>query len=359
MSVAAPVVRVGPLSVVLRPRAVTVGLLLGAVAVAAFVAGVALGDFPLPVRDVLAVLSGGGDAASRFVVLDLRLPRALTAVAAGAALGMSGAVMQAVTRNALASPDVLGITTGAGAAVVALLVLGSGTVGTEGAPFGPFGPFGPVGLSGAALAGGLGTALLVHVLAWRHGLDGGRVVLVGIGLSAALAAATTWLLVRAEVTQAQQATVWLTGSLNGRTWADAGQVTVAVLVVGAVLVVASPTLAALRFGTGTATALGVRVGAARVVLLGAAVALASVATASTGPVAFVALVAPQVVVRLVRTAGPPVVLSGVAGAALLAGADVAARTVVPVELPVGVVTAALGAPFLLYLLTRSARRAAA
>lgn len=337
-------------SVVVRPRALLVGTLLAGLTAAALVVDVAVGDFPLPVREVVGVLTGGGDAGARFVVLDLRLPRALTAVLVGAALGMSGAVTQAITRNPLASPDVLGITTGAGTAVVALLVLGTGSLTTQ---------VGAVGLSGAALAGGLGTALVVHALAWRRGLDGGRVVLVGIGLSSALAAVTSWLLVRAEVFQAQQATIWLTGSLNGRGWADVVQVALAVAVAGTVLVVASPALAALRFGPDTATALGVRVGTARVVLLAAAVVLASVATAGAGPIAFVALVAPHVVARLVRTGGPPVLLSGLAGAALLTGADVAARTVVPVELPVGLVTAALGAPFLLYLLAVSARRTSA
>jgi iron complex transport system permease protein len=344
------VVRIGPAAVVVRPRALAVALLLAVLAAGAFVVDVAVGDFPLPVRDVLAVLAGGGDDASRFVVVDLRLPRALTAVLVGAALGMSGAVMQAMTRNPLASPDILGITTGAGFAVVALLVLGTGTVSTAAGTF---------GLSGAALAGGLGTALLVHVLAWRQGLDGNRVVLVGIGLSSAFGALTIWLLVRAEVFEAQQATVWLTGSLNGRGWDDVRRIAVALALAGAVLVVAGPALAALRFGPATATALGVRVGTARVVLLGAAVVLASFATASAGPIAFVALVAPQVVVRLVATSGPPVVLSGLAGAALLAGADVVSRALVPVELPVGVVTAALGAPFLLYLLVVSSRRVTA
>ncbi len=326
------------------------GALLGSLAVLCLVANIVVGDYPLPVRDVVAVLTGGGDAAGRFVVLDLRLPRALTAVLVGAALGMSGAVLQALTRNPLASPDILGITTGAGTAVVALLVLGTGSVTSQ---------VGTIGLSGAALAGGLATAAVVHALAWRNGLDSGRVVLVGIGLSSALAAVTTWLLVRAEVFQAQQATVWLTGSLNGRGWSDVRQIAVALVVGGAVLLVAGPALAALRLGQDTATALGVRVGAARVVLLGAAVTLASVATASAGPIAFIALVAPQIVPRLVRTSGPPVALSGLTGAALLAGADAAGRALVPVDLPVGVLTAALGAPFLLYLLTVTNRRTAA
>lgn len=342
-----PALRLAGLSLLLRPRALAVGAVLAAAALAAFVVELAVGDFPVPVREVVATLAGGGDAGSRFVVLDLRLPRALVAVLAGAALGSSGAVMQALTRNPLASPDILGITGGAGLAVVAVLVLGSGTVATAA---------GPVGLSGAALAGGLGSALLVHLLAWRHGLDGQRVVLVGIGLSSAFAALTTWLLVRAQVFEAQQATVWLTGSLNGRSGADAVRVAVALAVAGPLLLVLSPALAALRFGPGTATALGVRVGAARMAALGTAVLLASVSTASAGPIAFVALVAPQVVVRLVTTSGPPVLLSGLAGAVLLAGADLASRTVLPVELPVGVVTAALGAPFLLHLLVTSSRR---
>ena len=342
-----PAVRVGPISLVLRPRAVAVtsALLLALLAVA--VLNVGRGDYPVPPAEVLRVLTGGGARAERFIVLDLRLPRTLTGLLVGLALGLSGALTQSVARNALAGPDVLGVTYGASAAAVAVIVLGGGTA---------TGLLGTVGLPLAALAGGLGTALLLYLLAWRGGVDGMRLILVGIGVGAVLSATTSYLLVRADISQASVATVWLTGSLDGRGWQHVVPVGIAVVVVGLVALASAPTLAALRMGADTARSLGVRLQTGQAVLLLAAVVLAAVATASAGPVAFVGLVAPQVALRLVRSAGPPLVASALTGALLVVASDLVARVVLPVELPVGIVTAAVGGPFLLHLLVRRNRR---
>jgi iron complex transport system permease protein len=268
----------------------------------------------------------------------------------GGALGLSGALLQSVTRNPLASPDLLGITAGASAAAVGVIVLGGGATG---------GLLASVGLPLAALGGGLATALLLHVLAWRDGVDGLRLVLVGIGVAAVLTAVTTWLLVRARVEDAARAAVWLTGSLNGRGWEHVVPVGLAVVVVGVAVLLAAHPLAALRMGDDTARSLGLRLRTGRSAVVLASVVLASVATASAGPVAFVALLAPQLAVRLLRTAGPPLVGSALVGAAVLVASDVIARVVLPVELPVGVVTAAIGGPFLLHLLVRRTREASA
>lgn len=339
-----PALRAGRVSLVWRPRPVLVCAVLVVALVLAFAVNVSRGDFPVPLGDVLSVLAGGGDQSSRFIVLELRLPRSLTGLLVGVALGLAGAITQSVARNALASPDVLGVTSGASAAAVLVIVLG-GTSGAAAA----------VGLPLAALAGGLGTAALLSALAWRGGLDGFRLVLVGVGLTAVLQAVTTWLLVRADVEDASRAVLWITGSLNGRGWEHVVPVAAAVVVVTAVALVNAPTLAALRLGDETARSLGLRLRTAQSVAVLLAVLLASVATAAAGPVAFVALVAPQVALRLVRSAGPPLVASALVGALLVVLSDVVARLLLPVELPVGIVTAALGGPFLLHLLVRRNR----
>lgn len=340
--------RRGRFSGVWRPRAVAVTLAgLGLVVLAAAV-NIGRGDFPLSVGEVLTVLLGGGERGQRFIVLDLRLPRALTGMLVGAALGVAGAITQTVARNPLASPDVLGVTAGASAAAVLLIVLGgsSATVGALGDT---------LGLPLAALLGGLLTALLLVALAWRRGIEGHRLVLIGVGIAAVGSAVTSWLLTRAEITDAARAVVWLTGSLNARGWEHVVPVGAALVVLVPVALLRGFGLGALALGDDTARGLGVRVDRERAVLIVVAVALAAVATASAGPIAFVALVVPQICQRLVGAARPPLLGSAVYGALLVLAADLVARTVLPVELPVGIVTAVLGAPYLLFLLTRGVR----
>lgn len=343
-------VRWGPVSGVWRPRVVLISLGLAVLALLLLAAGTGRGDYPISISDVLAVLAGGGDPTQRLVVIELRLPRALTGLLVGLALGTAGAITQSVARNPLASPDVLGITAGASAAAVAVIVLGGGAAG---------GLLGYLGLPLAALLGGLLTALLVYALAWRQGIDGFRLVLVGIGIGSILSSITTYLLIKAEITQATQATVWLTGSLNGRGWQHVVPVGLAVLVFGAVAVSLAPALAALRLSEDTARSLGLRLQLSTGLLVLAAVALAAVATSAAGPVLFVAFVSPQIAMRLVRSAGPPMIAGGLVGAVMLLGSDLIARTVLPVELPVGIVTAAIGAPYLIHLLVQRNRKVSA
>lgn len=334
--------RVGAASGVRRPRAVLLPLVLAAVAFLLVAVSTARGDYPLPVVDVVRTLLGAGDATDRLIVVDLRLPRALTGLLVGTALGVSGAVTQSLARNPLASPDVLGITQGASAAAVAVIVLGLG---------------GSVGLPLAALVGGLTAATLVVLLGATGGVQGLRIVLVGVGIGAALTSLTSYLLLRAQISELGPAMVWLTGSLNGRGWQHVVPVGVAVVVALGLCAVLAPTLATLRLSEDSARGLGVRVPLARGVLLLAAVLLAAAATAAAGPIAFVALVAPQIAARLTGTAGPALLASGLLGGVLLLGADLVARTLLPVELPVGVVTAVIGAPYLLILLVTRTRKA--
>jgi iron complex transport system permease protein len=213
-----------------------------------------------------------------------------------------------------------------------------------------------VGLPLAALLGGLLTAAAIYLLAWRRGVAGFRLVLIGIAAAAMLTSLTSYLLIVADIAEATRATVWLTGSLNGRGWEHVVPVALAVGGAAAATAVAAPTLGVLRLGEDSARALGVRLQAGQAVLLAIAVLLASVAVAAAGPIPFVALIAPQVALRLVRSAGPPVLTGGLTGAVLVVGSDVLSRTVLPVDLPVGVLTAAIGAPYLIHLLVRRTRR---
>lgn len=341
-------VRVGPISGVWRPRSMLVTTVAAVVLLAATAANVALGEFPMSIGEVLAVLTGGGSGGQRFIVLELRLPRALTGALVGAALGVAGAILQTITRNPLASPDVLGVMTGAGAAALLVIVLGSwgATPGWAAA----------VGLPLAAVCGGLVSAVLLYALAWRQGVSGFRLVLVGIGLNLVFTAVIQWLLIAGDVHEAARAAVWLNGSLNARGWEHVVPVAVALAVLVPLALVLIFQLDALHLGDDIAVGLGVRVNGARAALLAVSVALAAVATAAAGPIAFVALVAPQIALRLVHGSRPPVVAGMVLGAALTVTADLVARTAFGgAELPVGIVTAALGAPYLLFLLVRHRR----
>jgi len=348
------VIHLGDRSLLWRPRPVVLGAGLAAAVLMLVAVSVTRGDFTLPLLDVLSVLAGGGDATQQLVVLQMRLPRALTGALVGAALGMAGAVTQSVTRNPLGSPDVLGITYGAGTAAVAVITLTGASVPVMAASWTAV----SWSLPAAAVLGGLVTAAAVYLLAWRDGVDGYRLVLIGIGVGALCAAVTSWLLIRADIVEAARASVWLTGSLNGRGWEHVTPLAITLAVAGAALLAAGSTLSLLAFGEETTRVLGVRVQTGRAVVIVLAVVLTSVATAAAGPVAFVALVAPQIAVRLIGAATPPLATSGLTGAVLLLLCDLTARTALPVELPVGVVTAVVGAPYLIYLLV-SARRVTA
>ncbi|GGW33438.1 iron ABC transporter permease [Streptomyces galilaeus] len=338
----------GPLGVRLRPRIAITVAALALTGFGALVASVSLGTYAIPVGDVLGALLGTGSGDADLIVHQLRLPRALTALLVGAAFGVAGAVYQAVTRNPLASPDLIGISAGAGAGAVAAIVIG----GVTAAGAGTFGavPFG-------ALAGALATAALIYVLAWHGGtITGYRFVLVGIAANGALAALTRWMLARADIDQASRAMVWLTGSLNGRGYDHVRWAGLALLLLVPLTLALARSYQLLQYDDDTALSLGIPIGRARIALLVLATSLAALATAAAGPVAFVALGAPQIARRLAGTAGIPLVISGLTGAVLLLLADLAARLLFgPTELPVGIITGAVGAPYLLLLLARANR----
>ncbi|WP_106185322.1 FecCD family ABC transporter permease [Umezawaea tangerina] len=340
--------RLGPFSWPLRWRPLVLvvgGLVLLALAMAV---NIGRGDFPLTIGQVLDVLLGGGRTSHRFIVLDLRLPRSLTAVLVGAALALAGAIFQAVARNPLASPDILGVTWGASVGAVSVITFGGVLTG----------PVAEVGIPVAALAGGLFFGVLVYALAWRKGIEGFRMVLVGVGVAAIAGNLTQYLLTAGDVNDAARAMVWITGSLNGRGWEHVVPVGAALVVLMPVAFVCAHVLGALQFGDDTVRGLGVRLNPARSVLLLVGIALASVATAAAGPIAFVALAAPQIASRVAATATPPLLGSSVVGGLLVVVSDLVARTAFGgFEMPVGVITAVLGAPYLMYLLVRGRREA--
>ncbi|MEV8287762.1 FecCD family ABC transporter permease [Streptomyces niveus] len=338
-----PGVRLGRVSFVWRPWLVLVTVLLTAATFLVFCVSIGVGDFPIGLPQVVTTLLGQGEQVDEFVIMDLRLPRALAGLVVGIALGVSGAITQSVARNPLASPEILGITWGAGAVAVFLVTVSGGTTTAV---------VNSVGLSAAALAGGLLTGLLVYFLAWRRGIDGMRLILIGISVSAVMQAITTWLLVQADIRDVARAQVWLVGSLDNRSWDDVRVALWCTLVLLAVVAGAAFQFKPMHLGDEVAAGLGVRYTVVRAVLLLCAVLLAAVAVSVAGPVAFVALVAPQVAMRLTRCPTPPLPASGLVGALLLIGADLVARAGLPITLPVGVVTAAIGGPFLVYLLVR-------
>lgn len=316
-------------------RALVVSALLAFACLVLGIAGIALGDFPLSVGEVLRTLAGQGEPGSEFIVTTLRLPRVLTAMLVGAAFGVSGAIFQSIARNPLGSPDVIGFTTGsATGALLVIVAIGART--TE--------------VAAGAIAGGLLAALAVYLLAFRGGVQGYRLVLVGIGVSAMLLSVNAYLITRASLADAYVAAHWLVGSLNGRGWEHVRPVAAALAVLLPIAFLLSRRLAMLELGDDAAKALGVPVERSRLWLVLVAVALVAVGTASAGPIAFVALAAPQIARRLTRAAVPGLGSAALTGAAITLASDLAAQHLLGVPLPAGVATGVVGGIYLAWLL---------
>jgi iron complex transport system permease protein len=301
------------------------------------VLALAAGDYPVSPSEVVAALLGGGDRRTRLVVVDLRLSRVVLGLLAGAMLGLAGAIVQTTTRNGLASPDLLGVTAGAGAGAVAVLVVGGSGVLLR--------------ASAAALLGGLAAAALVAVLLRLAGGTGLQVLLVGVGVSAFFGGLTSWLLIMASIDDLARANAWLSGSLNERGATEASVLAVTLALTAVVLVPLASRLPALELGRDVAAALGHRPTRVEAGLLLAAVALTSATVAMVGPIGFVALVAPHLARLASGAPRPPLVASALVGAAVVTASDLVARVAfAPLLLPTGAVTAAVGAPFLIWLL---------
>jgi iron complex transport system permease protein len=332
----------GGLSLRLDLRAVTVVVLLLVAALAASVVLIGTGDFPIPASDVLKTLLGQGDPGQEFIVNELRLPRVLVGLLVGAALGLGGALFQAISRNPLGSPDVLGLGQGATAGALTVIVVLSGSAAQ---------------VTAGALVGGLVTGFAIYVLAWKRGVHGYRLVLVGIGVNAIVTAINGYLLTKADIVDAARAVVWMTGSLNGRGWDQVWPLLALCAVLVPLVLANARGLRMMEMGDDISSALGVRVERVRMLLLVAAVLLTASATAAAGPVSFVALTAPQLARRLTRSPGPNLLPSVCMGAALLVTADWASQRAFGADqLPVGVVTGVLGGAYLLWLLVTERKK---
>ncbi|PWJ47726.1 iron complex transport system permease protein [Quadrisphaera granulorum] len=348
LDVAAPAAQVARARTAARRRSIVVGAVLAVLVTALFLLSLSLGHTIVPPADVVAALLGTDTSRTAFTVVELRAPRAFTALGVGLCFGVSGAVLQALARNPLASPDVVGITAGASTGAVAVIVATSAGTGALTSSM--------VSTPLAALAGGGVSGLVVYRLARARGVvTPYRLVLVGIGVSAVLTSLTSWLVTRASIDDAQKAAVWLAGSLGARTWDDAVPAVGAACLVLPAAAVLARRLRVLQLGEQTALALGVDVRRTRRALVAVSVTGAAVATAAAGPIAFVAFVAAPLARRIVGST-LTVVPAALVGAALVLAADLVGRTAFgAVQLPVGIVTGVIGAPYLMWLLSRPQR----
>jgi iron complex transport system permease protein len=322
-------------------RSVAVCIALAAVILIVALVALATGSYPHTIGQVASALTGGETGLVHDIVVEWRLPRVAAALVFGAALGVSGAVFQSLMRNPLADPGIIGFSQGSytGALIVVLVINGS-----------------YLQLVGGALLGGMPTAVLVYVFAYRRGVQGFRLIIVGIGVAAMLASLNTWLILRATLEQAMSAAAWGAGSLNGVSW---NQVVVGGTLIALFLLLAamlSRPMRQMEVGDDTAASQGVRIAAVRLALIVVGVALTATVTAASGPIAFISLVAPQIARRLARTAGITLAPAACVGALLCLMADFIAQRVGPTPLPVGIITVMIGGGYLGWLLLIEARR---
>lgn len=318
-------------------RWIPYGLLFGCLLAALLSAS--LGEtFISPVR-VFGSLTGAGSEADAMIVEKLRLPRIVTSLLAGASLAAAGAILQGVARNPMASPDILGVTGGASAAAVAFMTYGLGVLSIRWLPV-------------AAMAGAAVAALLLYAFAWKKGVTPLRLVLVGVGMSSLMSAATTMMIVFNPRNDAGQAYTWLTGSVYGANWEQVLLLLpwTAVLLPAAMFMKRHVNIS--QLGDEVATSGGSRVQRVRFLQLMLSVALAGSAVAVAGAIGFVGLLAPHMARKLVGADfGRLLPVSALLGAWIVLLADLAGRTLfLPLDVPAGVFTAAIGAPFFIYLL---------
>lgn len=321
-------------------RPVVVSLALAVALAFAVLGSLVIGEFRVSVADAASTLLGDPpDRTTDFFVLERRLPRALVAVVVGASLALSGAIFCTLTRNPLASPDIIGVTQGASAGGAAVLLLLSGSLAQVQA--------------GAVVGAVATTGLIVGLAKWR-GLSGARLVLLGVALGAMASAVVAHLLSRVFVASAVTAQTWLIGSLQGRGWDELWLPLAVLVAVGLAVWRQSANLRALAMGDEIAVALGVRVGPVRGVLLVGATLTAAFAVAAAGPISFVALVAPHLA-RL-ATRSDRMLPAALIGALLLLVSDLVAQHAFALPVPVGVVTVVLGGLFFLALMWTESRR---
>ena len=322
-----------------RRRRVVIAVLVALIAIV-FAVSLMVGNTFYPPGDVLGVILGHDVQGANFTVGRLRLPRTSLALLAGLCFGLGGVVFQTMLRNPLASPDIIGISAGASTAAAFAIV----TLSLSATQVSIF-----------AIVAGIAVTLVIYALSFRGGVLGTRLILIGIGISAMLQSLTSWVLSRAASWDLQEASRWLTGSLNGSRWDEVVQVLIATAVLAPILLSQSRHLAVTQLGDDTASALGVRVNRTRLIVIVAAVGLISFATAACGPIAFVAFLAGPIAARIVGRGGSLLIPAALVGALLVLVADLVGQYALGLRYPVGVVTGVLGAPYLIYLIVRSNR----
>ncbi|GAB3277494.1 FecCD family ABC transporter permease [Kineosporia babensis] len=319
-------------------RSATIVLTLVVLALFVLMLTVATGAYEITGNDLVATFLGGGSDMDQFIVLRQRLPRAVADLLVGAALGLSGAIFQSISRNPLGSPDVVGFATGsASGGLIVILLVGASSVAS---------------IAVGTIAGGFATALFVYLLSSGGGKVSERLILTGIAVGAMLASVNDYLITRATLDDAETAKAWQFGSLNIISWPHVIPLAVLLAVLVPLTLTMSGPMRVLEMGDDSAHALGVEVGKTRVWLLCAGVALAAAAVATSGPIGFLAMAAPQLARKVSRSPGISLLPSMAMGALLLgAGDPLAARALSPFQIPVGLVTAALGGLYLLWILT--------
>jgi iron complex transport system permease protein len=335
------------ISFLVDKKAITISLILLAVSVVIFLVSVGSGEMYISPLEVVKTLFGNGSDMNEVVIYTFRLPRILVALLAGMSLAVAGAILQGMIRNPLASPDVLGITGGAAAAVVTFLTLFSDenhslTISIHWLPL-------------AAFLGATITALLVYVLSWKNGMAPLRLVLIGVGISALMQACTTLLMITGPIYRASQANVWITGSVYGSSWKHVTLLAPWALVLLAINFLSVRKMNIQELGDELAIGAGVSLHKQRFFLLLLSTALTGGAVAFAGGISFVGLMAPHMARRLVGSSfGALLPASALLGAILVMAADLAGRMLfAPMEIPAGVFTAAVGAPYFIYLLYKS------
>jgi iron complex transport system permease protein len=331
----------GRLSARLDGLSIFIGLVLAILSLGVAALSLASGKYPIPLVDVLDAFAGQGDEQVRMIVMEWRLPRVALAFLLGGALAMSGAIFQSLTRNPLGSPDIIGFSAGShtGALVVILLLSGSYYETAAG-----------------ALIGGIVTAMAVYLLAYRRGVQGFRLIVVGIAVAAMFSACNAWMIREADLEVAMSAAIWGAGSLNGLGFEQLAPVVAVLCIIIPLTLILSRPMRQLEMGTDAARASGVNANRTRLLLMVLGVALTAVVTAAAGPISFIALAAPQIARRLTRSAGIALIPSALMGGLLLLAADWAGQHVFGVQLPVGVMTVSIGGLYFIWLLIREGRK---
>ncbi|ANI30096.1 iron ABC transporter permease [Yersinia entomophaga] len=332
----------GRINLRVRPRSLlTCALLLLACLILGALA-LTFGTLKLSTNQVVSALFGQANGYINTIVIQWRLPRAVMALIFGAALGISGALFQSMIRNPLGSPDIIGFNSGAYTGALVAIILFNGSY---------------FEIASSALGGGLLAAAAVYLLAYRQGIQGFRLIIVGIAVGAMLTAFNTWLTITASLEAALSAAAWGAGSLNGITWAKAAPSSLFILLATMLVALLSRRIPLLEMGDDAAGALGIPVEKTRLGLMAIGVILMAAVTAAAGPISFIALAAPQIARRLTGTPSVTLIPSALMGALLLAAADLCAQHLFsPNQLPVGVVTISIGGLYLIWLLIRESRR---